>query len=150
MVFRKGQSGNPNGRPKNVNRKIAGKLNDSDRTNLTKYLVDKDLDSVLAFFCSRAETPADAYKFVKEFLPYLTPKLQSIKTEVKQDNEITISWLGFDKISLKPALDNRQTTMKLPKDKTNKKQSIEDVFSCSQAQAPIEAEFIELVEDTKS
>lgn len=141
MVFRKGQSGNPNGRPKNGSRKVAGKLNDTDRDNLTKHLVNKDLDSVLAFFCSRAETPADAYKFVKEFLPYLTPKLQSIKTEVKQDNEITISWLGFD---------NRQTTMKLPKDKTKSKQSLEDALSLNPAQAPIEAEFVELIEDTKS
>ena len=42
--------------------------------------------------CERATTINDAFRYVKEFAPYLAPKLQSIQKVSKVDNTIKIEW----------------------------------------------------------
>jgi hypothetical protein len=82
----KGQSGNPTGRPKT--HKLTGK----DKEELGKVIEGRDVQAILAFLCERADTVTDAFKYVKEFAPYLAPKLQTINSVNKTDNTITIEW----------------------------------------------------------
>lgn len=82
----KGQSGNPSGRPKTE------RLTSADKRELKRIIDSKDMSSALAFMCERATTVNDAFRYVKEFAPYLAPKLQTINSISKNDNTITIEW----------------------------------------------------------
>ena len=81
-----GHSGNPNGRPK------IGKLTGTDKKELDRLVRAGDMKEILAFLCARAHHVADAFKYIKEFAPYLAPKLQTINSINKNDNTFTIEW----------------------------------------------------------
>lgn len=84
--LKKGYSGNPSGRPKTA------KLTQKDKNELRKVIAERDISKVLEFLCERAETIQDAFKYVKEFAPYLAPKLQTINSINKKDTTIEITW----------------------------------------------------------
>jgi len=84
--WKKGVSGNPTGRPKTE------KLTAADKKELKGIIDKKDISELLGFMCERATTVNDAFRYVKEFAPYLAPKLQSIQNVSKVDNTITIEW----------------------------------------------------------
>lgn len=84
--FKKGVSGNPTGRPK------MHKLTQKDRNEIKAILKEKDISKVLEFLCERAQGIDDVFRFVKEFAPYLAPKLQSTTNINKTDNRIQITW----------------------------------------------------------
>ncbi len=93
--FVKGVSGNPSGRSKST------KLTAADRKKLVKIIEDNITDAgflkeMLSFLTEKAESVADVFKYVKEFAPYLLPKLSSIKSEVSEVKEIKIRIEGFD------------------------------------------------------
>ena len=84
--WKKGVSGNPTGRPKTE------KLTAGDKKELKALTESGDIKGILAFMCERATTINDAFRYVKEFAPYLAPKLQSIQKVSKVDNTIKIEW----------------------------------------------------------
>ena len=93
--FVKGVSGNPSGRSKST------KLTALDRKKLVKIIEANITDAgflkeMLSFLTEKAESVADVFKYVKEFAPYLLPKLSSIKSEVSEVKEIKIRIEGFD------------------------------------------------------
>jgi len=91
--FKKGVSGNPTGRPK------THKLTQKDRNELMKVLKTKDISQVLEFLCERASSTDDVFRYIKEFAPYLAPKLQSTTNINKNDNRIQITWKSeIDKV----------------------------------------------------
>lgn len=110
--FKKGVSGNPTGRPK------AEKLTGKDKEEIRQLIESRDIEKILGFLCERATHVNDVFKFVKEFAPYLAPKLQTINSINKTDNKITIQWqqelikkvedidAEYEKLASKPDDDN--------------------------------------------
>jgi hypothetical protein len=97
--FVKGVSGNKSGRPKSA------KLTQKDRDELVKIVKDnvKDenlLSEMLSFMLQRAEFITDVHKYLKEYAPFLAPKLSSIKQEIEQETTITIQIEGFEDINM--------------------------------------------------
>ena len=91
--FKKGVSGNLSGRPKTE------KLTEKDRKELTeifKSSIDKGnkLKEPILFMLKRAQLVSDVFKIVKEFAPYITAKLSSVKTEVEEVKKLEITING--------------------------------------------------------
>jgi len=113
--FQKGVSGNPSGRSKST------KLTAADRKKLAKMVEDNIEDKgflkeVLAFLTEKAESVADVFKYVKEFAPYLMPKLSSIKSEINEVKEICIRIEGFDINPITTISSDKIKTIEEPKD----------------------------------
>lgn len=90
--FKKGVSGNLSGRPK------TDKLTSKDKKELAEMFEESidnknKLKKSIIFMVERANLVSDVFKIVKEFAPYITAKLSSVKTEVEQINRIEISTL---------------------------------------------------------
>jgi len=76
MPFEKGNSGNPDGRPKGTNNKLTKQL----RETINDFL-ETNFESVIQDF--EKLTPKERLKFYCELLQYGLPKLQA----VQKDNE---------------------------------------------------------------
>lgn len=77
--MRKGQTNNPNGRPKGTPNRVSGemkvwiqKLIDGNRKQLEKDL--KQLD------------PAERWRVVEKLMSYVVPKMQSVEAKINFDN----------------------------------------------------------------
>jgi len=88
-TFKKGQSGNPSGRPK------SSTLTEADR----KKFKDNPMDALM-YLMNTAKTKEEVYKYAKELMPYVKPKLSSVKSEIEQETTITIRIEGFEPIML--------------------------------------------------
>jgi len=93
--IKKGTSLNPSGRPKSA------KLTQKDKDQLAHIVNDniKDknlLSEMLQFMLERAENTADVHKYLKEYAPFLTPKLASLKQEVIEEKVITFRIEGLE------------------------------------------------------
>ena len=88
-TFAKGKSGNPSGRPKSSN------LTAADRKNFK----DSPMEALM-YLMNTARTKEEVYKYAKELMPYVKPKLSSIKSEIEQETTVTIKIEGFEPIQL--------------------------------------------------
>jgi hypothetical protein len=88
-TFKKGQSGNPSGRPKSSN------LTAADRKNFK----DSPMEALM-YLMNTARTKEEVYKYAKELMPYVKPKLSSVKSEIEQETTVTVKIEGFEPIPL--------------------------------------------------
>jgi len=96
-TFSKGVSGNPTGRPK------AYKATPMTAKDSKKY--KDDPKKALLHLLNTAETRDEVFKYAKELLPYVTPRLASIQSEVKTEKTVTIKIEGFEPLSLENKAD---------------------------------------------
>lgn len=97
--IKKGQSLNKSGRPKSA------KLTQKDRNELVKIVEDNIQDKnllseMLSFMLERAELISDVHKYLKEYAPFLAPKLASIKQEIQEEKTVTIKIEGFQDMEM--------------------------------------------------
>ena len=76
MPFEKGNSGNPDGRPKGTNNKLTKQL----RETINDFL-ETNFESVIQDF--EKLTPKERLKFYCELLQYGLPKLQAVQMETE-------------------------------------------------------------------
>ncbi len=85
MAFKKGDSGNPNGRPKGSKNKRGGDL----REKITAFLED-NFEKIQEDF--KKMQPGERAKLYKDLLQYSIPKMQTTSMEMKlermTDNEL--------------------------------------------------------------
>lgn len=89
MKFQKGQSGNPNGRPKGSENKVSSTVKEKIEQLLEGYPIEKmqeDLNSL--------KNPKDRLNIALSLMEFITPKMA--RTELQTDFENKIIEVGFD------------------------------------------------------
>ena len=82
--FNKGQSGNPNGRPKGSANKTTNKI----REAFTK-LVEDNLENMTLWLTEvAADNPEKALTILNQMAEYTTPKLARVENKIETDEEI--------------------------------------------------------------
>lgn len=94
-----GQSGNVSGRPK------TSKLSTKDKKEFVQIFKDcvkgKQLEDAISWLCERANDTNEIFKLLKEFAPYIVPKLSSTKTEVNEIRQVRISFVAPEEKPIK-------------------------------------------------
>lgn len=80
MAFKKGQSGNPNGRPRGAKNKATNELRE-----WVERLINDNLDTIANDI--KELDPNDRVKFFLALLNYTLPKQQSVKAEINDERE---------------------------------------------------------------
>lgn len=89
MGFKKGESGNPEGRPK-------GSLNKA--TNEIREFISNAIDTdKIKCMLHQIEDPVDYINAVSKLLPYITGKVKPIENVEKDHRDITINLVPYDK-----------------------------------------------------
>ena len=88
MGFKKGESGNPEGRPK-------GSLNKT--TNEIRELISKAIDTdKIKCMLNQIEEPIDYINAVSKLLPYIVGKVKPIENKKVDRGDITINIVPYD------------------------------------------------------
>ncbi len=93
MKYQKGQSGNPQGRPKGAKNKVKSKLLDAISSIIEDNIerLQEDLDSL---------EPQDRVKALTNLIGYIIPKQQAVKADVTDEREqIIITNLSSESIA---------------------------------------------------
>jgi hypothetical protein len=98
MPFKKGESGNPSGRPPGSANKISREI----RLRMAQF-VDDNIDGVKKWF--EALEDKDKLFYFKEFLPFVIPKMK----EITGDDTPSKPLFNYDKMSL----DEKKTLFEL-------------------------------------
>lgn len=80
MAFKKGQSGNPNGRPRGAKNKATNELRE-----WVKRLINDNLDTITNDI--KELDPNERVKFFLALFNYTMPKQQSVKAEINDERE---------------------------------------------------------------
>lgn len=80
MAFKKGQSGNPKGRPRGAKNKATNELRE-----WVERLINDNLDTIANDI--KELDPNDRVKFFLALLNYTLPKQQSVKAEINDERE---------------------------------------------------------------
>ena len=80
MPFKKGQSGNPNGRPRGAKNKATNELRE-----WVKRLINDNLDTITNDI--KELDPNERVKFFLALFNYTMPKQQSVKAEINDERE---------------------------------------------------------------
>ena len=87
MGFKKGESGNPEGRPK-------GSLNKT--TNEIRELISKAIDTdKIKCMLNQIEDPVEYINAVSKLLPYVAGKVKPIENEQRDHRDITINLVAL-------------------------------------------------------
>jgi len=88
MGFKKGESGNPEGRPK-------GSLNKT--TNEIRELISKAIDTdKIKCMLNQIEDPVDYINAVSKLLPYVAGKVKPIENEQRDHRDIVINLVPYE------------------------------------------------------
>lgn len=90
-MFRKGVSGNPNGRPKGSKNK-ATEVDHYIESLFSRYTTD-----LIKNFATLS--PKEQHAVIRDLIPYLKPKLQSATMEVNDISAINTSILSTDQVN---------------------------------------------------
>lgn len=80
MAFKKGQSGNPNGRPRGAKNKATNELRE-----WVERLINDNLDTITNDI--KELEPKERAKFFLALFNYTLPKQQSVKAEINDERE---------------------------------------------------------------
>ena len=80
MAFKKGQSGNPNGRPRGAKNKATNELRE-----WVERFINDNLDTIANDI--KELEPNERVKFFLALLNYTLPKQQSVKAEINDERE---------------------------------------------------------------
>jgi hypothetical protein len=72
MPFKKGQSGNPTGKPKGASNKVTKELRD-----VLKSIIEVEIEQIPVYL-SKIKRPELKLKLISELLPYVLPKFSNI------------------------------------------------------------------------
>ena len=82
MPFKKGHSGNPSGRPIGAVNKTTKELREQLST-----IIQEEIQQLPSYFKSITDNKTKI-ELLSKFLPYIVPKMQSIKQEVNEKEEL--------------------------------------------------------------
>lgn len=82
-----------------LNKKGAPKKEEKNTEIKAGELSGKPMEDLL-YLLKTATSRAEVFKIAKELMPYVTPKLSSVQSEVRQEKEVVIRIEGFDPLKL--------------------------------------------------